>query len=163
VSSLGRVRSRALGRGVAVLAVAAIALAALTAPHDATARGRTFVPNCGGVEFLEVEPTYWSYGCTSGSPLVKPLRWVRYGNRRAVARGKAIVQDCGCSDPTAVRRYPARLVLSAPRHCPNQDSWSYFSKARLTITYPSGNPFGVPAGAHHDTFTAQPGSCEKAL
>lgn len=133
----------------------------LSAPGDAGARGHTLVANCGGVEFLEIEPDYWSYGCTSGSPIVKPLRWVRYGNRRAVARGKAIVQDCGCYDPTAVRRYPARLVLTAPRRCPNEGAWRYFAKARLRITYPRGNPFAEPPGAHYDTFLTSRGSCER--
>jgi hypothetical protein len=153
------------GRGIAAAAgLVALALAslALLAGAQPAAADSVFVANCGNPGFLEVEPDYWSYGCTSGSALVRPLRWVSYGRRRAVARGTAIVQNCGCYDPTAVGRYPARLVLTGVRHCPNTSGWRYFGRARLTITYPRGNPFGKPAGPAGSSYPTTHGPCDVA-
>src|ERR1700761_9426278 len=105
-------------RPLLVVVTSVLAVAVLASPAGAIARGQTFVANCGNTGFLEVEPEYWSAGCTAGAAYVKPLRWVRYGRRRALARGTAIVQNCGCSEPTDVGRYPAMLAFTHPRRCP---------------------------------------------
>jgi hypothetical protein len=136
-----------------------LAIAVLASPDGAAARGRTFVANCGNPSFLEVEPVYWSAGCTAGAAYVKPLQWIRYGRRRAVARGTAIVQDCGCSEPTVVGRYPARLTFTRPRRCPGGSSLRYFAKVRLTVTYPKDNPFGKSAGPLRAAFPPSHGDC----
>lgn len=38
----------------------------------------------------------------------------------------------------------------------------FFSEARLTITYPEGNPFGESAGDHRGTFRVPRGKCVPA-
>jgi hypothetical protein len=143
--------------GACVILVALILLG--PPPSPAVARGRIFVANCGVPGFLEVKPDLWSAGCTSGSPSIESLRWLRYGARGAVAEGVALVQNCGCYDPTEVARYPARIVLSRLGRCPDHRRWRYFFAARLTITYPEGNPFGEPAGNVTATFHPLRGEC----
>jgi hypothetical protein len=120
---------------------------------------RVLVANCGTTGYSSVKPDYWSAGCTAGSPTLEPIEWVRYGSRVAVGTGTAIVQDCGCADPTATARYPGRVVLSRPRACRGNPRRRFFSKARVTVTYPEGNPFGESPGDHSGVFHVPRGKC----
>jgi hypothetical protein len=140
----------------------ALAIAVLATPTGAAARARTFVAGCDNPGFLEIRPDYWSDGCTAGTPYVKSLHWSLYGPRRAVADGTAIVQNCGCSEPTAVGRYPARLTFTRPHRCPDGSGRRYFAKVRLTVIYPTDNPFGEPAGPIRQGFSSFDGKCAPA-
>jgi hypothetical protein len=146
---------------VTVFTVLAAASAARS-PEIAAARGSVLVANCGSTGYLAYKPDYWSAGCTSGSPTIESLDWVRYGGRKAIATGTALVQDCGCYDPSATASYPANVVLSKPRRCTTGRGARYFSKARLTISFPEGNPFGEPAGDRPSTWHVPGGRCEFA-
>jgi hypothetical protein len=128
----------------------------------AGAKSTTLVANCGNVGFLFFKPSYWSAGCTAGSPLIKRLDWESYSANKAAATGIAPVQDCGCAEPTAVARYPARLALTAPRRCGSNPRLRYFSEAELTVSYPEGNPFGVRAGEHATRSHVAAGRCDFA-
>jgi hypothetical protein len=141
---------------------AALAAAAACAPGLAAARSNVLVANCGSTGYLSFKPSYWSAGCTAGSPTVEPIEWVRYGGREAVGTGTAPLQDCGCAYPTVTARYPARVVLTKPRRCKTGPRVRFFSKARLTITYPEGNPFGEPAGEQSSSWHVPGGRCEFA-
>ncbi len=111
-----------------------------------------YVPECGNVSDLAIRPHGWSGGCTAGSGLVVGLHWIHYGTRRAVAIGKAVVgESANALAHTKIRRYTARFVMSHPRICPNNSSWSYFFTERLTITYPRHNPWGKRPGRHTRT------------
>lgn len=113
----------------------------------------TYVPGCGSVSNLAIRPHSWSGGCTAGSGLVVGLHWIHYGTRRAVAIGKAVVgESANAFAHTKIRRYKARFVMSHPRACPNDSSWSYFYTERLTITYPKHNPWGKRPGRHTRTI-----------
>lgn len=120
---------------------------------------RPLVANCGSLGFLTFKPHYWSAGCTSGSPTLNHLKWSRYIGRHASAKGTAVVLDCGCYDPTYVRRYPGSLRLSRPKRCREGIHVRYFSRVVLTIDYPRGNPFGKKPGKDSEIFHAPPGEC----
>jgi hypothetical protein len=152
-----RRRRRLVALIYCLLSVALISQAAT--PAAVGARPRTFVAGCGNLESLEIEPELWSYGCTSGTPTIESLDWLSYRSHRAVATGVALVQNCGCYDPTEFARYPGRLVLTRPRRCADHRGWRYFFAVRLTITYPDDNPFGKPAGKVTQTFHPWPGEC----
>jgi|GEM_PF-3206039 len=135
---------------------------AVSGAMPAAAQRSVLVANCGSLGYLSYKPDYWSAGCTSGSPTIEAIEWVRYGGHRAFGTGTALVQDCGCYDPTDTARYPARIVLTKPRRCRTGRSGWYFSKARLTVTYPEGNPFGEPAGDQSSNWHVPGGPCEFA-
>lgn len=149
---------RLLPVGVVLLA----AMALFSASFASAARARVLVANCGTTGYSSVEPGYWSAGCTSGSPTIEPIEWLRYGHRLAVGSGMDLVQDCGCAYPTTTAEYPARVVLSHPKSCLGSPRRKFFSKARLRITYPEGNPFGESPGDHYSTFHIPRGQCMQA-
>ncbi|HKF83602.1 MAG TPA: hypothetical protein VKB23_11645 [Solirubrobacterales bacterium] len=129
---------------------------------QAVAGRSVLVANCGSLGYLSFEPTYWSAGCTAGSPTIEEIDWVEYGGRKAYGTGTAPVQDCGCADPSASASYPARVVLTKPRRCRTGRRARYFSKARLTVTYPEGNPFGEQPGDLSSSWHVPGGRCEYA-
>ena len=147
----GNVRpSRRIGIGLLTIVLLG---AMITSPAAMGARARTFVVDCGNVSSLTMRPHAWSGGCTAGSGLVKSLHWIRYGPRRAVATGLAIVgESANAFAHTKARWYKARFVMSHPRACPDHSDWSYFYTERLTITYPGDNPWGKSPGKHTRTL-----------
>lgn len=155
----GSVKRRRTRWAALIGCLLSVAVFAPAATPAAGARTRTFVAGCGNLGFLEIEPDLWSDGCTSGTPTVESLDWLSYRPHRAVATGVALVQNCGCYDPTEFARYPGRLVLTRPRRCADHRGWRYFFAVRLTITYPEDNPFGKPAGKVTQTFHPSPGDC----
>lgn len=149
-------------RFVPVVGILLAAMALFGASFASAAQARVLVANCGTTGYSSVEPDYWSAGCTSGSPTIEPIEWLRYGHRLAVGSGTALVQNCGCAYPTATAEYPAGVVLSHPKSCRDSPRRKFFSKARLKITYPEGNPFGESPGDHYSTFHVPRGHCEPA-
>jgi hypothetical protein len=143
-----------------LLACAVLLVAWSAAP--AAAQRAVLVADCGSLGYLSYKPDSWSAGCTSGSPSIEAIQWVRYGGSKAFGTGTSLVQDCGCYDPSVTARYPARIVLTKPRRCRSGRGAWYFSKVRLTVTYPEGNPFGEPAGDQASGWHPPGGRCEFA-
>jgi hypothetical protein len=125
----------------------------------------TYVPNCGNTGYLDFKPSYWSAGCTGGSPMIMPIRWTVWNGRAARATGTAQLREpCGNQPCYTAGMYHAdgKLRLSAPRTCTDDDTGQtrrYFSRARWSIRYRSHNPFGRRPGWHSMTFSVIGDSC----
>jgi len=138
-----------LSVSVSLLAVAALAIPSVSA-------AKTYAANCGITGYLEFKPAEWSAGCTGGSPLIKVSHW-RWGAYSASARGTSgWRKPCGNRPCSQSGEYygRGRLRLTRPRTCETDGGvhTRYFSRARWSMLFRPGNPFGRRPGWHAMTF-----------
>lgn len=136
-----------------------LAAACATFGAAASAAGAvTYVANCDVAGYLAYKPDYWSAGCTGGSPRIQPIRWRTWGSGLAIATGTAQLRG-PCGDQPCYKadmyRAEGKLRLSRPRTCTSDAGATlrYFSRARWSIRYRKGNPFGEKPGWRTTTFT----------
>jgi hypothetical protein len=147
-----------------VIGILTLAVLCVAAPAQATA---TFVPNCGVTSYLDHKPTFWSAGCTGGSPNMYHAHWWTWGTSSARATGSArLRRPCGnrpCSE-AGIYTTLAKLLLTRPALCVDDEGNSrrYFSRARFTVLYRGGNPFGIRPGWTSSYFSVPKdrGTCQ---
>jgi hypothetical protein len=132
-------------------------------PNPSSLTRRTYVPNCGLSDFLQVRPRYWSNGCTGGSDNVRSVSWRRWGWSRATATGTAALR--GPCDPDCAKavsyRAPAKVRLDWPRQCNDRGATlRYFARARFEVLMRVGNPFGYAPGWHQRSYKTISRTCQ---
>lgn len=125
-------------RAVVTVAVAsAVGFGALAlGSTTASAAPRTYVNNCGTVEY---KPTDLVLTCADANTMLTELTWAGWSNGRAKGAGTFEVNDC---QPTCVagttREYPVRVLLSKVKV---QGGERLLTKA--TLTFAKARPAGA--------------------
>ena len=137
-----------------VVVVLLLALGVSVVPSASAAT--TYAANCGIAAYLEFKPAEWSAGCTGGSPRIKVSSW-RWGTTSATARGTSSWRKpCGNQPCYRSGQYygRGRLRLTRPRTCEVDGGTPvrYFARARWSMLFRAGNPFGRAPGWHAMTF-----------
>lgn len=144
----------------------ALLVAGWLGANAGAALGRTYVANCGNTSYLQFKPDQWSGGCTGGSANIQTVRWSAWSDGAARGSGMAALREpcrtAGCAWGTYRAR--AKLVLSRPRPCRTEDGrrLRFFSRARWSVLYRSGNPFGLRPGWRAKVVPVYQGLCRLA-
>jgi hypothetical protein len=128
-----------------------------------------YAPNCGNTSYLDFRPAHWSAGCMAGSLNLSKVRWRWWDSARTASGTAEAVLRNGCVPDcitSGVTRAKAKIVLSRPLACTAEDGTTlqYFSRARVSILYRTGNKLGERPGWQSTVETVEPdmGGCTLA-
>ncbi len=153
---------------ILTLSGALAAVVVLAGSSTANAASKIYVANCSNTSYLQHKPRSWSAGCTGGSPILRRIRWNRYGARSASARGRGLLRVPATEGKSGAElgyyRARGRLRLSRPRTCraDNGSSFRYFSRVTWHIKMRHGNPFERAAGWYGGPMPVYGGTCTRS-
>lgn len=120
--------------------ITSIALAGVIAiPALASGEARRVVGNCTK---SQVRPASIIIACGDGNIALTHLRWQRFGGVTAVAGGSYSANDCTPNCAAGhFHSYPATVVLSKARQCPDKDD----DYRDASVTFTAARPLGISA------------------